>query len=156
MKKALAVVLSVLVVFSMFSMAVSAATVPVEGAKVTVEFVDLDGKQIALVGYADIKDSEAVDFPEIEDKIERDEKQTDGTTKKYRYTFQGWKSNKDDTKLYYAGTLSKHPSVTGHIVLRAQYAQEDLSGRQSFWQFIESLFARINVLFEYFATIFNF
>ena len=151
MKKTLALVLTVLLAFSMFSMAASAATTKVR-------FVDLYGKEIKTIEYDYAAEGKlaAADFPEVDTNYERDELQEDGSTKKYEYTFKGWRCDACGD-LHYPSTFSSadHAKYT-EVLLSAEYAKEDKSGNQSFWQFIESLFARINVLFEYFATIFNF
>ena len=154
MKKALAVVLSVLLVFSMFSMAVSAATVPIDSAVVKVEFVNYYGLQVGYVGYSSIKNAEAADVPVVDKEFEGTEI-VDGTTKEYRYTFTGWKCDCCGN-VFYDNTIATHDEVLGEIVLTAQYSKKDLSENQTFWQFIQSIFARINILFEYFATIFKF
>ena len=39
--------------------------------------------------------------------------------------------------------------------LQAGQIQLEPEGYQSFWNFIESIFERINMIFEYFAEIFN-
>lgn len=149
MKKALAVVLSVLVVFSMFSMAVSAATVDINEANVIVEFV-VNGVSVKRVGYSSIKNAEAMDFPD-ENQAPKQYESPNGDK---RYTFVGWESSVDG-EIYYPGTLRDHPEAAG-IILTAVYSEEDISARQSFWELVESIFARINLIFEYFATIFNF
>lgn len=158
MKKTLAVVLTLLVAFSMFSVAASAATVSVEDADFVVTFMK-DGIPVGTVGYSDLANAEAADFPDEEivpqqyeaDKYDEESKEN----KRYRYKFVGWRSEVDG-QLYYPGTLSKHPATEKYITLVAEYSVEDLSERQTFWQLIESILARINLIFEYFATIFNF
>lgn len=146
MKKTLALVLTLLVAFSMFSVAASA---------VNVEVVFVNGGEIIKKVTVDSDNSfDAALFPEIAEKYETDEKQEDGTTKTYRYTFKGWKDAKTG-EIFYPGTFDVDGSVT-NVTLEAQYVKEDISGRQSFWNLIESIFARINLIFEYFATIFNF
>ena len=149
MKKALALVLSVLVVISMFSMAASAATVDINEANVIVNFVVSD-VTVKTVGYSSIKNAEAMDFPD-ENQAPKQYESPNGDKK---YTFVGWKSNIDG-EIYYAGTLRDHPEAA-EIILVAEYSEEDMSLRQSFWELVESIFARINLIFEYFATIFNF
>ena len=147
MKKTLAIMLTVLMAFSMFSVAASAASV-------TVHFIN-GNKQIKEVTVDSSNTFDASLFPVFEnEQFELDEKQDDGTTKTYRYTFQVWKVVMTG-KLYYPGTFEVD-GTESEIWLEAQYTKEDISGRQSFWNLIESIFARINLIFEYFATIFNF
>ena len=47
------------------------------------------------------------------------------------------------------------PPVSGDATYVAVYSEEDLSDRMTFWNFIESIFERINLIFEYFATVFG-
>lgn len=152
MKKTLAVVLALLVAFSMFGVAAAAADGQATPAKVTVYFMNGDDF-IKTVGVDSVANFNADLFPTVAEKYEAEEK-VDGETKTYRYTFKGWKSNIDG-QYYYPGTFQKHAEAEV-IILTAEYAKEDISGRQSFWNLVESIFARINLIFEYFATIFNF
>lgn len=146
MKKTLALVLTLLIAFSMFSVAASAASV---------EVVFVNGGEVIKVVTVDSENSfDASLFPTVTEQYETDEKQEDGSTKTYRYTFKGWKDAKTGA-IYYPGTFDVDGSVA-NVTLEAQYVKEDISGRQSFWNLIESIFARINLIFEYFATIFNF
>lgn len=150
MKKITAVLLVVLMAFSMFSMAASAATI-----KVT--FLDRGGDPIP--------DSEVIlnegeelayeDFPVVEERFEIDTiNPNTGELERYRYTLRGW-LNLDSGVICYPGSFEYDHSKSS-VYFQAVYLEEDLSTRQSFWELVESIFERINLIFEYFATIFNF
>ena len=166
MKKTLAIVLSLLVAFSMFTVMVSAANEPTEEEKKTLveitfvyqiedkeEVIDrtwvAPGTPIASDAYV----------PDVPDSFKRTVKDENGNEKEYKYTFKGWRLVAADGKgdLYYDSTL---PTPTAEyagkvIVFNAEYSVEDYSERQSFWNLVESIFERINKIFEYFATIFK-
>lgn len=149
MKKTLALLLAMLVAFSMFSMAASAAET------VKVSFVK-DGIVIREV-YLAAGEAVKPDYvPELSETFYTEIKDPEtGEVSKTKHTFKGWKSSVDG-KLYYAGTMPVVASDVSEIVYTAEYMSEDYSERQSFWQLVESIFERINLLFRYFATIFNF
>lgn len=142
MKKTLALVLSLLVAFSMFSVVAAAAT------EVTVKFV-VDGEVVETLKVAP---GTAI-IPDLVPEVVREyTAEKDGKT--FKYTFKGWKSSENQNIYYDKGI----PTPTGDaeiIVYEAQYAEEDYSERQSFWNLVESIFERLNKIFEYFATIFN-
>lgn len=135
MKKALSVILSLLVIFSMCSVMAFAA------ADVTVTFKNGDEvvKEVAvpygsiLVGYA----------PEAPSKE---------STETTEYTFKGWSADEGVT-VY---TKNQLPDATADVTYYAIYAEDEIVVTQTFWNFIESFFERINLLFEYFAAIFGF
>lgn len=143
MKKALSLALALLMTFSMFGVMAFAAE---DTAPIHVIFV-VDGKTVKDIYVQDntILTPYAPENPEKAD--------TDTT----RYTFKGWKSASDDN-YYYQNTLpvaTLDGAETREIVYTAVFSEEDISGRQSLWNLIESIFERINLLFEYFATVFN-
>ena len=146
MKKTLALLLAMLVAFSMFSMAVAA-----EGT-VKVTFVS-DG---IVIREVELAKGEAIipDYvPQLEKEFITEIKDPEtGDTSKTKHTFKGWKSSIDG-EYYYEGTM---PAASEDVIYTAEYMTEDYSERQSFWQLVESIFERINLLFRYFATIFNF
>ena len=155
MKKTLAVVLSLLVAFSMFAVSVSAEGETTESttASVTVKFVyatateaEVEFAKTVVVGT----EIDAEIIPAIE-KTFKAEKE-DGKT--YEYTFKGWLSV--DGKLYYDGDM---PDAAGNdgdvIVYTAQFSEKEYEEPQSFWNLVESIFERINRIFEYFAAIFS-
>ena len=153
MKKALSVVLALLVALSMFSVVAFAegeATQEPETSKGMVNFIFIvDGEEYHNVtvesGTKDLN-SHLKPHPQKEE--------TDTT----KYTFDGWVTEGDENH-YYNSTIPVPEVKAGEtvvIVYTATYAEKDISGNQSFWNFIETLFERLNTLFEYFATIFNF
>lgn len=142
MKKALSVLLSVLVVLSMFSvMAFAEGTEP----PITVKFVDDDGTTV----IKEIKVEAGASLPQYapENPVKPD---IEGETE---YTFKGWVA--EDGITYYANTLPTPDGSDLEVIFTASYSAKDVSGYQSFWKFIESIFERINKIFEYFAIVFN-
>lgn len=146
MKKTLALALALLMAFSMFGVMAFAANEA--DPPITVKFV-VDGET-----YKTIKVNSGENLAPYLDTYPS--KQDTDTTE---YTFAGWKAEGDEN-LYFNTTLPVpelgEGEITKEIVYTAVFSEKDISGRQSFLNFIESLFARINLLFEYFATIFNF
>ena len=146
MKKALSVILSVLMIFSMLGMFVSAA----DANLVTVKFVS-DGvviRQLEVargVNFVDRivagGDSE-VGIPTRPDK--------DGI----RYTFRYWLD--ENGEKVFTGNVPAVPEdyTATEIIYVADFASEEIRENQSFWAFIESIFARINMIFEYFEKVF--
>ena len=160
MKKALALILSLLVAFSMFAVVASAEG---EEKTITINFVYqtpgeggddaevVESKAISTVTIAPGVYVPASAVPEIVTEFKGVNKE-DG--KKYKYTFKGWRSSADD-QLYYAGTIKFAEDAPAAVTMTAEYSLEDISERQSFWNLIESIFERINLIFEYFAKVFN-
>lgn len=145
MKKALALILSLLVAFSMFTVATFAEgeTAPA-GDLVNIVFKDSDGKVIKTIN---VKPGTVMTPYVPENPVKADTETT-------RYTFAGWKSSVDkDVEPYAKNTI---PNAEYDVVYTATYTEKDISQNQSFWNFIESIFARINLLFQYFAEIFRF
>ena len=139
MKKTLALILAMLVAFSMFSVAAVATD-----NLVSVQFVDYDGKEIRSASVT-IGDSISAYAPA--DPVREN-------TDKAEYTFAGWKSNNpEDTKVYSKYQL---PAATEDVVFTATYSEEKVTSGQNLLQFFRSIFERINLIFQYFATIFNF
>ena len=156
MKKALALVLSLLVAFSMFSVVSFATEADVEeiepGTQISEGYVKIEFVKDGLV-VRTLKAKLGVSIPaDLVPEVEKEYYLETEDGKEYKYTFTGWTSNVDG-KPYYAGTI---PAAAANVQYTATYMEEDYSERQSFWQFVESIFERINLLFEYFATIFNF
>lgn len=142
MKKALSVLLSVLVVLSMFSvMAFAEGTEP----PITVKFVDDDGTTV--IKEIKVEAGAILTKYAPENPVKPD---VEGETE---YTFKGWVA--EDGAIYYANTLPTPDGSDLEVVFTASYSERDVSGYQSLWNFIESIFERINKLFEYFATIFQ-
>lgn len=170
MKKVLAVMLSVLMLFSCFAVAAFA-----EGGEeiknpvvVTVKFktYDADGNGEADDGVVakvfekdaaiesavmqewlyDMPREFSVDYEVTEDGYTRTETKT--------YTFKYFTKEGDESgETYYFGSTD---AITEDTVFVAQYKIEDTIDYVTFWELVESIFARINRIFEYFAAIFNF
>ena len=149
MKKALAVVLSLLMAFSMFGvMAFAEGETTEELPPINVIFT-VDGTVVQSV-HVNSGEYLTAYVPKTPTKADTD------TT---RYTFKGWKTEGDDT-IYYTSTLPVPTLEEGEtsktIEYYAVFAEEDISTNQSFLEFIKSVFERFNLILEYFATIFNF
>ncbi len=147
MKKALAVLLSVLVLFSMLGVASFAADEPDTSDLVAVEYYDDNGNLIKKLHVAP--------GTIIEDYVPANPVKPDTDTE--RYVFKGWRCELDG-KLYYENTVQQvfpscEPGST--VVFRAEFSTENLEERQTLWNFIESIFERINLIFAYFAKIFE-
>ena len=140
MKKTLALILAVLVAFSMFTVATFAAEA--EENLVTVSFVDSDGKEIKTVQVNPGVTLTSY-VPENPEKAD---------TETTSYTFKGWRSEVDGI-LYARNTI---PNAAFDVTYKAEYSEKDISGNQTLLQFFRSIFERINLIFQYFATIFNF
>ena len=139
MKKTLALILAMLVAFSMFSVAAVATD-----NLVSVQFVDYDGKEIQS---SSVTIGESISAYAPNDPVREN-------TDKAEYTFKGWKSNNpEDTKVYSKYQL---PAATEDVVFTATYSEEKVTSGQNLLQFFRSIFERINLIFQYFATIFNF
>lgn len=137
MKKALSVVLAMLVLFSMTAVMASAEDL------VSVKFYNDE----AVVFDAQCTPGEKL----AEFEIKNPSKAATETTE---YTFKGWRCSLDG-ELYYANTLPVVPEDATEIIFTAEYSEKNITERQTFWNLIESIFARINLIFQYFATIFE-
>lgn len=135
MKKTLALILAILVAVSMFSFATFAAD-----GKVTIIFVN-DGAE-----YSKVEVPEGVDVG-----IYVPENPSKAPTDKAEYIFKGWQ-NLNGGDIY----VNDFPAATEDATYIAVYSEKEIKETQSFWNFIESIFARINLIFEYFAAIFDF
>ena len=139
MKKTLALVLALLVAFSMFSVATFAAE-----DLVTIRFLDSDSKELEVVHVAPGSNLLAY-VPENPVKAD---------TKTTRYTFAGWQSSHDN-EVYFANTIPD--AIEGiNVDYTATYKEDNISENQTLLNFIQSIFARINLIFQYFAEIFRF
>lgn len=154
MKKALAVLLSVLVAFSMFTVMTFAAGSTAEPTPITIKFVVDD----TVVREIAVKDGEILTpyAPENPAKASTD------TTK---YTFAGWQAQDEsgkvlDETLYQKSTLPSPYLAEGEetktIIYKAVYTEKNIEGNQTFFSFLASIFERFNLLFQYFAEVFGF
>ena len=152
MKKVISVLLSMLMIFSMVGVmafaedAENSGNTVVDKATVTVIFYDEDG--VTKLEEIRLEPNE-----ELSTKIKNPEKADTETT---RYIFKGWQA-KDGT-IYYQSTLPTPTEADENTTIEyvAVYSKEDLTQRQTFWNLIESIFERFNLLFQYFAEIFGF
>ena len=144
MKKALAVLLSIIAVFSMFGI-VACAEEEDNKAIVVVMFCDEDGKVITANSYAP---GLTVTFPEDPSKQ---------ATETEEYIFKGWRCSADD-ELYYKNkpyAISANATANDIITFTAEFSKQEIKVTQTFWNFVESVFARLNLIFQYFAKIFE-
>ncbi len=71
------------------------------------------------------------------------------------YKFMHFVSEKDPSfKINFAGSGTR--VFTEDTVFVAEYEIEDTGEYSTFWEFVQSIFARINLIFEYFSEIFGF
>lgn len=143
MKKTLALILAVLVAFSMFAFATCAA----DGDLVNVKFMN-DG---AVYHEVDLPSGTALTPFVPADPTKAPDLDEDGKVVT-EYIFKGWAIS-EDSEPYFKNTI---PAPTEDAVYYAIYSSKEIKESQTFWEFIESIFARINIIFEYFARIFDF
>lgn len=139
MKKTLALILAVLVAFSMFTFATFAEDATSSTVKVT--FVN-DGAEYAVVDVTP-------GLP-MTSYVPADPTKAAGDG--VEYIFKGWSTEGSD-EIYYKNTI---PSPSADITYVAVYSEKEVKETQSFWNFIQSIFARINLIFKYFEEIFSF
>ncbi len=154
MKKTLAVLLAVIAIFSMCSVAAFAVDNPSTQAPIIVKFI-VDGKLLKEVSVTsgEILTPYAPENP------------TKADTETTRYTFAGWQEtdangNALSDALFQKETLNTpylaEDETSKTIIYTAVFNEKDIAGRQTFWNFIESIFERFNLIFAYFAEIFGF
>ncbi|MBQ5905004.1 MAG: hypothetical protein IIW88_03970 [Clostridia bacterium] len=86
------------------------------------------------------------DYNVTEDNYTRTETRT--------YTFKGFTKKGDESgTLYYFGSTD---AINEDTVFVAQYKIVDTIDTVTFWELVQSIFARFNRIFEYFAEIFKF
>ncbi len=156
MKKALSVILSVLVIFSMFGMVAAAAPEGyVNTGLVTIEF------QVDGVVYKTIKTEPELNFVNRvvaggDAELGIPEKASTETT---RYIFECWRNKANDHETQTGNIPAVQKDNEGYypqkVVYEAVFAEEDIIENQTFWAFVQSIFARINMIFEYFAKVFE-
>lgn len=140
MKKIIAVLLSVLVIFSTVSLVCFAQDEEEPMTYYTITFVDHDG---TTLGTRMIVEGGVIDAPENPVRA---------NTKEVEYIFKGWSSDGGKT-VYAPKTL---PIATADVTYTAIYAEEKIdTDTFTFWKFVQSVFARINMIFEYFFNIFD-
>ncbi len=144
MKKALSVLLSLLVIFSMFGMVAAAEGEQTELVSITFY---VDGHEYYYI--------EALPGANIIERLQTGENKLvtpvkdlgDGNV----YTFKYW-VNRANGDIRYTGNI---PPATEDTVYDAEFHVEEKVENQSFWAFVQSIFERINLLFEYFAKVFE-
>ena len=145
MKKTLALILAVLVAFSMFSF----ATIAADGDLVNIKFMN-NGKVYHSI---DVRPGEALTPYVPADPTREPDVDANGKVVT-EYIFKGWAISEDSDVLYFKNTLPA--AGEEDVTYMAIYSAKEVRESQTFWEFIESIFARINLIFEYFARIFDF
>ena len=150
MKKALAVLLSVLVMFSMLGVVAFAQEEAPEGADklIFVKFCNENGDVIRLANYsagAILGEDDIPDNP------------TKAPTETEEYIFKGWRCSADGN-LYHKGTpyaMSSKGQPGDFFTFTAEFSVKVVGNIITVWNLIESIFERINLIFQYFAKIFE-
>ena len=160
MKKTLALVLSLLVAFSMFAVAASAEEATVDPATVVTYQFKKNGVLLGSFAVAPGTKINPDMVPDVEDEYFTEKTDENGDIVKLKHTFKGWalvENGEVTDDLDYSSTIpTPGDDMLGKtVVYEAQYSVEDYSERQSFWNLVESIFERINKIFEYFALIFK-
>ena len=137
MKKFLAVILSVLMIFS----AVSVFAFAEEEPKIyMVTFTDYNGSVIATIPAAE------------GEKITAPANPVRPSVDSVDYIFNGWISSANGAK-YYQYTI---PAVTADVTYTADYlADETETDLITFYGFIRNIFSNLNVIFEQIALFFE-
>lgn len=88
-------------------------------------------------------------------KIKAPEDPTKEADENYTYIFKYWAVYKDgvldESQHYYPSAI---PKVTEDATYMAVYSAQEVKEILTFWELVQSFFARLNALFEYFAKIF--
>ena len=156
MKKALSVILAMLMLVSFMGVAMAA-----EDGKVRVAFYLSEEAMNKDEYYYAINVDPGMDFVHmLQSKEQPLALPTKESTKTTRYTFNGWELYTKDSEgnwaatgvIKYTGTIT---AATEDVCWVATFAEEDIKANQTFWSFVQSIFARINDIFEYFAEVFK-
>ncbi|MCM1364255.1 MAG: surface glycoprotein [Faecalibacterium sp.] len=139
MKKVIAVLLSVLMIFSAFGMTCAfAADETADSKEYTVVFLDYDGRIVSADRYAE---GEKIAVPENPERA---------ATEEYKYIFRSWIG--DDGEIVYRNS---EIYASKDVTYTADYGEVDNAETPTFWKLVQSLFARINAIFEYISRIFT-
>lgn len=147
MKKILSLLLAAIMIFS-----VSAFTLAGAADVVTVTFYAHDGVTV-IEQKNDVvsggKFTGPANAPERENEV------IDGL--EYIYTFKGWAvlnedGTYDDSVLYYSQTFDYVTEDTDYIAVYSEKTREPV---MTFWNLIEMIFSKFNMIFEYFSKIFG-
>ena len=140
MKKIIAVLLSVLVLFSAVSVGAFAEDETDVQTYYTITFVDYNGEKIAS---RQVEHGKVVNAPANPSRE---------STEKTEYIFKGWSAD-DGVTVYSGNTL---PVATADVTYTAVYAEKEIKETLTFWKLVASILKRINMIFEYFNKIFDF
>lgn len=140
MKKIIAVLLSVLVLFSAVGVAAFAEGESEKQDYYTITFVDYDGK---VLGTRQVLYGGIVMAPANPTRENTDE---------YEYVFKGWSADGGKT-VYHENTI---PNAVADVTYTAIYSETAVKDYMTFWDLVGSIFTRINMIFEYFFKIFDF
>ena len=147
MKKTLSLLLAVIMIFS-----VSVFTLASAADTVTVTFYAYDGSTV-VEQKTDVVSGGKFTGPakaperanEVVDNVE------------YVYTFKGWAvlnedGTYDDSVVYYSQTFDYVTEDTNYIAVYSVTEREPVI---TFWNLIEMIFSKLNLIFEYFEKIFG-
>ena len=142
MKKLIAVLLSVLMLFSLVSVVAVAADDEEEPTVYLIVFKDYDGTVLSEQNVEEGRFPQQPDVP----KREADE---NGTT----YVFIGWRSSLDEQVYKAAATV---PAATANATYTATYQEDPVEEvGTTILGFLASVFARMNRIFEQIAKVFE-
>lgn len=160
MKKTLSIILAVILMFSAVSVMAFAEDATDEGL-VTINFY-VDAEDIGSTPFHTIKVLPGKNFTDRlvtgEEAIGDPEK---APTEEVEYIFKGWskyntETDSTDPTVYVAGTIPVVENADEAVICYvAVFAEQEVRENQTFWQFVASIFARINAIFEYFAKVFE-
>ena len=143
MKKALSIVLAMLMIFSTVGVMAFA-----EGETATDKITYIFKVDDNVVQQFEIDPTEVKD---LKNHLEVPTKESTETTE---YIFKGWKGENGVT--YYPEAVPVRVEDAGKtLTFTAEFSSKEITATQSFWKLVESIFARINLIFEYFAKIFE-
>lgn len=154
MKKVIAMLLSVLMIFSAFSVTIACAgDADADAAEknYVINFVDYNGETLKSAEVAENSIVKAAPNPTRDSDYDANGKELT------RYVFKGWAVLNEDgsfdaNTVYHENTI---PVATADVTYIAVYSAKDVSSNQTLLQFIKSIFDRINLIFEYFFKIFG-
>ncbi len=155
MKKALAILLSLILMFSCTAVSLAAdesAAEPDYSTYVNIFFI-VDG---AVAGTVRALPGEMT-AQDVVDTIGTPSKEATDTV---RYIFEGWYASDesgnviDGAEKQLSATF-KIPEAAGNYYYSAVFYEENIKETTTFWAFIQTIFARINLIFEYFAKVFE-
>ncbi len=148
MKKTLAVILSMLMIFSMVGVMAFAED---EATNIVTYVFINEGQEIKRIEVDPFADAFVTMTPHIPENPSKPNTETT------EYIFKGWVLEGGDGTVYYQTTIPAPTQADAGKTFTyvASYSENDISGYQSFWNFVESIFERINLLFQYFAEIFQ-